>query len=52
VTAHAGEHDNERADKLAAEGSNLRFKLMELAAPHEWYQKALHQYWTNRNIGD
>ena len=48
VKAHAGTHGNERADKLAAEGSALRFQLMEDAAPQNWFQNALEKYWGNR----
>ena len=31
-------NDEERADKLAKEGSQLRFKLMKLSAPEGWFQ--------------
>ena len=52
VKAHNGEKGNERADKLAKEGSQLRFKLMELAAPWGWFQRALGEYWGNRKTED
>ena len=52
VKAHDGEKGNERADELAKEGSQLRFKLMELAAPEGWFQRALGEYWGNRKIDD
>ena len=52
VKAHNGEKGNERADKLAKEGSQLRFKLMELAAPWGWFQRVLGEYWGNRKIED
>ena len=48
VKAHAGTHGNERADSLAKEGAELRFKLVELAMPNEWFQSTLNKYWTNR----
>ena len=51
VKAHDGNHGNERADNLAAEGAKLRFELMELAAPKDWYRKSLERYWDIRLNG-
>ena len=48
VKAHNGTHGNERADNLAKEGAELRFKLMELAAPHDWFRRSVERYWENR----
>ena len=50
VKAHVGQHGNERADKLAKEGAELRFKLMELEAPAGWFHRALDAYWGNRHM--
>ena len=51
VKAHNGTHGNERADKLTKEGAKLRFKLMELAAPHDWFRRSVEEYWANRLYG-
>ena len=42
---------NERADCLAKDGAKLRFKLMELAAPHDWFRRSVEDYWANRLYG-
>ena len=49
VKAHVGTEGNERADKLATKGAELRFKLMNEEAPEGWFRGALEQYWGNRN---
>ena len=48
VKAHDGSVGNERADALAKLGAALRFKLMNRQGPHDWFKKALAQYWGNR----
>ena len=48
MKAHTGEHGNEWVDKLTEEGSALRFRLMELATPHNWFHNTLNVYWPNR----
>ena len=45
VSTHVGVHDNERADTLAKQGAELRFKLMELEVSNGWFQNALGRYW-------
>ena len=50
VKAHTGEVGNERADKLAKKGAELRFKLMgESAGDPTWFKRSLETYWGNRN---
>ena len=49
VKAHAGQLDNERADKLAKKGVKLRFILMIKTRPKKWFERALKVYWGNRN---
>ena len=48
---HSGNHGNERADKLVKQGAELRFKLMQLAAPNDWFRKSVELYWDNRLHG-
>ena len=48
VRSHVVEHGNEHADALAKEGSKLRFDLVNLAAPDEWFTETLARYWGNR----
>ena len=47
--AHDGDVGNERADKLAKQGSKLRFELMrDQASSPNWFKKSLYKYWNNR----
>ncbi len=32
------------------EGAKLRFELMELEAPKDWFRKSLERYWGNRKL--
>ena len=49
VKAHDGDVGNERADKLAKQGSKLRFELMrDQASSPNWFKKSLYKYWNNR----
>ena len=47
VRAHVGVFGNERADKLAKKGVELRYKLIVVQTSVGWYQDALSDYSTD-----
>ena len=49
VKAHDGTQGNERADSLAKKGAKLRFDLMVLTTPKDWFRRLVERYWENRD---
>ena len=48
VRAHAGNAGNERADKLAKLGSQLRHDIMVEKLSEGWMMRVKELYWRNR----
>ena len=48
VDAHCGIQGNERSDRMTAQGSKLRYRLM--VEPHKdgWLRHIIEQYWSSR----